>query len=59
LLRINAEDFIVMIGGHLVVNDLVGTAWGTTVSDGIYLTTGGVVAITNSSGVSWSFTEVR
>lgn len=53
------SNFIVNIGGHLVVNDLIGTAWGTNVSDGTYLTTGGTVAITNSLGVAWVFTEVR
>lgn len=53
------SNFIVTIGGRLVVNDLVGSAWTPPVSDGVYLTTGGVVAITNSGGVSWTFTEVR
>jgi hypothetical protein len=58
----NSSNFIVTIGGHLVVNDIIGTSatFGSrTVSDGIYLTTGGVVAITNSLGVVWSFAEVR
>jgi hypothetical protein len=55
----NSSNFIVTIGGHLVVNDLLGTAWGLTLDDGTYVTTGGQVQITNSAGVSWSFTEVR
>ena len=54
-----ASNFIVRIGGHLVVNDLLGTGFGPTVSDGTYLTTGGVVEITNSQGVAWAFTEIR
>jgi len=54
-----SSNFIVYVGGHLLVNELLGTGWGTTRYDGTLLTTGGVVSITNSSGVSWSFTEVR
>ena len=53
-----SSNFIVWVGGHLLVNELLGTAWGMTRYDGTLLTTGGVVSITNSSGVSWSFTEV-
>ena len=53
------SNFIVHIGGQVIVNDQIGPAYGRNVSDGIYLTTGGVVEITNSDGVVWSFTEVR
>ena len=53
------SNFIVWVGGDLLVNVILGTGWGTTRYDGTLLTTGGVVSITNSSGVSWSFTEVR
>ena len=53
------SSFLVTIGGRVVVNDLVGSQWMPPVSDGIYATTGGAVAITNSTGVSWTFTEVR
>jgi hypothetical protein len=54
------SNFIVKIGGRLIVNELLGTAWGTTRYEGTLLTGGGgVVAITNSSGVSWSVEEVR
>jgi carboxypeptidase family protein len=53
------SNFIVKIGGSLVVNELVGTDWGQPHFAGTYLTTGGTVQITNSSGVTWSFTEVR
>jgi hypothetical protein len=53
-----SSNFIVYVGGRLLVNALLGTGWGTTRFEGTYLTSGGVVQITNSSGVSWSFTEV-
>jgi hypothetical protein len=55
----NSSNFVVRIAGSLVVNELIGTFWGTTTFDGTYLTSGGTTAITNSSGVSWTFTEVR
>ena len=54
----NSSNFIVYIGGDLIVNELLGTVWGQTSFSGTYLTTGGVVEIKYSSGVSWSFTEV-
>lgn len=54
-----SSNFIVKVGGALLVNELLGTAWPITRYDGTLLTTGGVVAITNSSGVAWTFTEVR
>jgi hypothetical protein len=53
------SNFIVRIGGRLVVNELVGTAYNQTHFDGTYAISGGTVEITNSSGVRWSFTEVR
>lgn len=55
----NSSNFIVKIGGRLIVNELLGTFWSMTTFDGTYLTTGGVVEITNSSGVAWTFAEVR
>jgi hypothetical protein len=54
-----SSNFIVKIANSLIVNELIGTGWGTTHFEGTYLTSGGVVQITNSNGVSWSFTEVR
>ena len=55
-----SSNFIVKIGGRLIVNELLGTGWGQTVYDGTLLSGGGgVTQITNSSGVSWSFTEVK
>jgi hypothetical protein len=53
------SNFIVRIAGSLVVNELIGTGWGTTHFDGTYLIHGGTAQITNSSGVHWLFTEVR
>ena len=54
-----SSNFIVHIGTALVVNDLLGTGFGKSVSDGVYLITPGTVQITNSQGVAWTFTEVR
>jgi hypothetical protein len=54
-----SSNFIVHVGGQYLVNELLGTAWGTTRYDGTLLTIGGLVEIVHSSGVSWSFTEVR
>lgn len=55
----NSSNFIVRVAGRLLVNELIGTGWSSTTYDGTLVTTGGQVAITSSSGVSWSFTEVR
>ncbi len=55
------SNFIVKIAGRLVVNEIVGTS-GIAVGthfEGTYATTGGQVEITNSTGVAWTFTEVR
>ena len=55
-----AGNFIVWIAGRLVVNELMGTGFNQTVFEGTYLiTAGGTVQITNSTGVTWTFTEVR
>lgn len=53
-----AQNFIVYVGGWLFVNELMGTGFDQTRFEGTYLTSGGVVEITSSSGVSWSFTQV-
>lgn len=55
----NSSNFVVYIGGRLIVNELVGTGWGTTHFEGTYVTSGGVVEIKLSSGVAWTFMEVR
>lgn len=57
--RGNSSNFIVRVGGRLVVNELVGRSWGQERYEGIHQVVGGGVEITNSSGVEWSFTEVR
>lgn len=55
-----STNFIVKIAGRLVVNELLGPAFGPSTFTGTYLIAGGgTVEITNSSGVNWSFTEVR
>jgi hypothetical protein len=55
-----SSNFIVRIGGRLIVNELLGTGWSSTRYDGTLLTGGGgVVSITNSSGVAWSVEEIR
>jgi hypothetical protein len=56
-----ASNFIEWIAGtRLLCNELLGTGWDRTTYDGTLLTGGGGgVSITNSSGVAWSFTEVR
>lgn len=55
------QNFIVRVRGSVLVNEILGScssASGRTY-DAIRLTTGGVVEIVSSSGVQWSFTEVR
>jgi hypothetical protein len=55
-----STNFIVKIGGRLIVNELLGTSWPDGPHfEGTYTTTGGVTEITNSTGVAWTFTEVR
>lgn len=55
-----SSNFVVHIAGDLVVNELLGTGWGPVTFTGTYLIRGGgVVEITDSTGVSWTFTEVR
>jgi hypothetical protein len=51
------SNFIVRIGGRLVVNEILRE---TRFYTGIHLTNGGgVVEITNSNFIRWTFTEVR
>jgi len=57
--RSNSSNFIVHIAGRGVVNELLGTAWNQTHFEGTYVTTGGVVEILFSSGVAWTFAEIR
>ena len=57
----NSSNFIVRYNGSLVVNELVGTSWNMPRYEGVHLVAsgGGTMAITSSSGVAWSFEEVR
>lgn len=56
------SNFVVWVGGRLVVNEIIGTcsvASGRSY-EGTHLTNGGtVVEVTNSTGVSWLIEEVR
>jgi hypothetical protein len=57
----SCENFIVWIGGRLIVNDIIGTcsiADGRTY-DGSHAVSGTVVEVRNSSGVRWTMTELR
>ena len=55
------EKFIVRVAGRLVVNVILGTCSvaDSRNYDGTHLITAGVAEITSSSGINWTFTEVR
>ena len=56
----NSSNFIMRIGGRTVINELLGTFWGQTAFSGNYLLEStGASTVTNSSGVSWTVTELR
>jgi len=59
----HSSNFIVKIAGRLIVNEIIGTDTPFTIGPRYQgdhlLTSGGVVQITNSSGVAWSFEELR
>jgi hypothetical protein len=56
----SSSNFVVKIAGRLVVNEILGTASNIRTFDGTYLLVGGgIVEITDSSGNSWTFTEVQ
>lgn len=57
----SCQNFIVHIGGQFKVNVILGTCSvaDARTYDGIVTTTGGTVEIVSSTGVNWSFTEVR
>jgi len=52
------SNFIVRIGSNLVVNEILRDMPNQTYQ-GVHSTTGGTTEITNSSAISWTFTEVR
>jgi hypothetical protein len=58
----SCENFVVKIAGRLVVNEILGSCSVATSGrhfDGTYATSGGLVAVTQSTGVSWTFVEER
>lgn len=55
-----SSNFVVWCGRSLLVNELLGTGWGTTRYEGTHSTSNCTeIRVENSSGVSWTFTEVR
>jgi hypothetical protein len=57
----NCENFVVSVGGRLVVNEILGScsvASGRTYS-GQHLVSGGVTEVKLSTNVSWAITEIR
>jgi hypothetical protein len=55
----SSSNFVVWIDHDLIVNELVGSHWGQVTFSGTYAVSGGQVEIESSSGVKWTFTEVR
>lgn len=57
----SCENFIIHIAGRGVVNEILGTCsvGSGRHFEGTYVTSGGVVEVLNSSGITWTFTEVR
>ena len=53
------ENFFVHIVGRSVVNETLGTCSSGSHFEGTYATTGGTAEVTGSTGVAWTFTEVR
>jgi Protein of unknown function (DUF1573) len=54
------SNFVVRVGGRLLVNEIIGTRWPSTVYDGTLATGGGgVVEVRLSSGVVWLIEEIR
>ena len=54
-------NFVVWCATQLVVNELLGTGWPSTRYDGTHQinSAGCTLRVENSSGVAWTFTEVR
>ena len=54
------SNFMVHCGGELVINEIIGTSKPIQRYSGVHVMENcGTIEITNSSGVEWSFTEVR
>ena len=56
-----SENFVIYVGGRLLVNELVGSARNAVDYSGTFLTHGasGAIEVKYSSGVQWTLTEVR
>ena len=55
-----SSNFMAKIGGDSIVNELLGTSYKISQFEGTYLLKDGrTTEIVNSSGVSWTFTEVK
>lgn len=55
-----SSNFIVWCGNSLIVNELLGTGWSRTRYDGTHSVSGCTeVRVKDSTGVSWTMTEVR
>lgn len=55
-----SSNFIIWCGPNLLVNELLGTGWGPTSYNGTHATPNcGQIEVRNSTGVSWTLTEVR
>lgn len=55
----NTANFILWVDDSLIVNELLGTLWPTTSYAGTHAVRGGQARVENSTGVAWTFTEVR
>lgn len=57
----SCQNFVVRVGGRLIVNDILGTCSvaDARTYDGTHAVTGGQVEITISTGIAWVFEEVR
>lgn len=55
------ENFIIRIAGRAIVNEILGSCSiaSSRHFDGTFLTTGGIVEVLNSVGISWTLVEVR
>jgi hypothetical protein len=57
-LLVRDSNFIVRVGGSLEVNEILRDMPNRT-DNGTHLVSGGTVEITNSSGITWTFTQLR
>jgi hypothetical protein len=55
----SSSNFIIWIDNDLVVNELLGTFWEQTSYAGTHAVRNGQARVEDSTGVTWTFTEVR